>query len=139
MKKRPAGKESTMDEEGNSLCGWELNNPDSEIFDIEVLEVFGDCGTCELLGECTTPCASMRRLVPREGTIVELGHEREKGGPKVSYFALLKQDGVKFILLSEPDHYWAKASYVAHEQVPTWAMSQLDPMKKGGPDALSAA
>jgi hypothetical protein len=129
-----------MDRQGSNLCGWELNNPDDDIFDIEIMEVFGDCGDCELLGECTTPCASVRRLVPKEGRIVELGHEREQGGPKMSYFALLNQDGVKFILLSEPDHYWARAGYVAHEQVPPWALSQLDTMKKRGlGDALSAA
>jgi len=125
-----------MDLEEGKLCGWELNNPDNDIFDIEILEVFGECGNCELLGECTAPCASMRRLVPKEGRIVELGHEREKGGPKMSYFALMNQEEVKFILLSEPDHYWAKASYVAHEEVPPWALSQLDPMKKRGSGSM---
>lgn len=128
-----------MDQGGNNLCGWELNNPDDDMFDIEIMEVFGDCGDCVLLGECTTPCASMRRLVPKEGKIVELGNQREKGGLKMSYFALMKEEQVKFILLSEPDHYWAKASYVAHEEVPPWALSQLDPTQKGGLDSMAAA
>ena len=75
----------------------------------------------------------MRRLVPKEGKIVKLGHEREKGGPKMSYYALLNQEEVKFILLSEPDHYWAKTSYPAHEDVPPWALSQLSPVKEGDP------
>ena len=119
-----------MDHDAGNLCGWELNNPDNEIFDVEVMEVFGDCGDCEFLGECLTPCASMRRLVPREGRIVKLGQEKEKGGPMMSYFALLNENNVKYILLSEPDHYWARAKYVTPEQVPSWALSQLVPMKK---------
>ncbi len=114
----------------SDLCGWELNNPDRDTFDIEVMDVFGGCSNCELVRECTTPCESIRRLVPREGRIVKLGHSREKDGPQESYFALLNRDEVKYILLSAPDHYWARASYVAQENVPAWALSQLGSVKK---------
>ncbi len=128
-----------MSHEENNLCGWELNNPDNDLFDIEVTEVFGDCGDCEFLGECTAPCASMRRLVPREGMIVKLGHEKQESGPLMSYFAVLGQSTVRFILLSEPDHYWARAVCITHEQVPVWALSQLEPVKKSfsGAELLS--
>lgn len=119
-----------MDHGGKNLCGWELNNPDLDTFDMEIMEVFGDCGDCELLGECTTPCASMRRLVPKEGRVVELGRKMEESGRMDSYFALLNRDEVKFIHLSEPEHYWARASYISHDQVPGWALSQLAPRMK---------
>jgi len=115
-----------MHSEGHDLCGWQLNNPDQDIFDVEVLEIFGDCSTCEFAGECLIPCESIRRLVPKEGRIVGLGHEKERGEPKMSYFALLKQDEVKFIVLSTPDYFWATANYIADEEVPAWALSQLD-------------
>ena len=112
------------------LCGWELNNPDRDIFDIEVMDVFGGCKNCELVNECTTPCESVRRLVPREGSLFKLGQSREKDGPQISYFALLNRDEVKYIQLSAPDHYWARASYIPQEFVPAWALSQLNEGKK---------
>ncbi len=116
----------TMDTCGNDLCGWELNNPDHDIFDIQVVEVFGGCRNCEQVAECSLPCESVRRLVPREGRIVGLGHEKEEGKPRMSYFALLNRNEVKFIELRTPDHYWAKAGYISHEQVPAWALSRLN-------------
>ncbi len=110
----------------NDLCGWQLNNPDQDIFDVEVTEVFGECRDCEDAAECTMPGESVRRLVPKEGRIVRLGHEKERGKPRLSYFALLNHDEVKFILLSTPDHCWATASYIPHAHVPAWALSQLN-------------
>ncbi|MGO9531514.1 MAG: hypothetical protein ACLP3B_10080 [Syntrophobacteraceae bacterium] len=115
-----------MDPTGEDLCGWELNNPDNDIFDIEVLGVFGGCKNCEHVAACTSPCESVRRLVPKEGRIVGLGHEKEQDGPRISYFALLNGDEVKFIRLSAPDHYWAKASYMSEELVPSWVLSELE-------------
>ena len=119
-----------MNLEENDLCGWELNNPDNNLFDIEITQVLGDCGDCEFLGECTTPCASLRRLIPKEGSIVKLGREKQESGSTMSYFAVVGQSDVRFILLNEPVHYWARASYITYEQVPVWALSQLDPVKK---------
>jgi hypothetical protein len=107
----------------NDLCGWELNNPDHDIFDIQVIEVFGACRDCEQVAECTMPSESVRRLAPKEGRIVGLGHEKEQGKPRMSYFALLNRNEVKFIRLSSPDHYWAAASCISQEQVPAWALS----------------
>lgn len=121
----------TMCPDRNDLCGWELNNPDHEIFDIHVIEVVGGCGSCEHVAECAMPCESVRRLAPKEGRILGLGHEKEEGKPRMSYFALLHRDEVKFIRLSSPDHYWATASCISHEQVPAWALSQLDQKKEG--------
>ncbi len=114
-----------MDHHEDTLCGWELNNPDIEVFDTHIVEVFGACKTCEYVDECVTPCESVRRLVPKEGAVVMLGHLKESNGPKMTYFALVNQNDVKFILLSEPDHYWAKASYIARENVPAWALSRF--------------
>ncbi len=126
----------TMDSGENDLCGWELNNPDHDIFDIQVIEVFGGCKSCEQLAECTMPCESVRRLVPKDGRIVGLGHEKEEGKPRMSYFALLNRNEVKFIELSAPDHYWAKAGSISHEQVPAWALSRLNQEKEVVPGAL---
>jgi len=115
-----------MNRNGEDLLGWELNNPDHEIFDLEVMEVLGECRNCELASECSMPCESVRSLVPKKGTIIGLGHEKQNGRRGMSYFALLNRDEVKFILLSAPDHYWATAKYIPHEQVPDWALSRLD-------------
>ena len=119
-----------MDAGGNDLSGWELNNPDQDVFDIQVMEVFGACVACDVVGECAMPCESVRRLVPKEGTIVGLGHEQEMGKPRRSYFALLNDNDVKFILLSTPEYLWATASYVSPDQVPEWALSQLSQARR---------
>lgn len=111
----------------NDLSGWELNNPDWNAFDIQVMEILGECRHCDEVDGCSMPCESVRRLVPKEGRIVGLGHQHESGKPKLSYFALLNDNEVKFIMLSSPDYLWARASYISHEHVPDWALSQLSP------------
>ena len=131
----PKDKKGTaMELNGKDLFGWELNNPDRDIFDLEILEVLGGCRNCELAPGCTMPCESVRRLVPRKGTIIGLGHEKEEDTGK-SYFALLNRDEVKSILLRSPDHYWATASYIPDEQVPDWALSRFNQKKRDFPDA----
>lgn len=127
---RASEKGKTMDLDESDLCGWELNNPDHDIFDIQVMEILGSCGECRYADECVMPCESVRRLVPKEGRIVRLGHEKERDKPRMSYFALLIGDEVKFIQLTSPDHYWATASYISHEHVPTWALSQFNQEKE---------
>jgi hypothetical protein len=120
-----------MDSNINDLRGWELNNPDHDIFDIQVIEVVGECRNCQHVAECTMPCESVRRLAPKEGRIVGLGHEKEEGKARMSYFALLNRDEVKFIELISPDHYWATARCISQEQVPAWALSQFNHEKEG--------
>jgi len=116
-----------MNPDRNDLFGWQLNNPDQDIFDVEIMEVFGECRDCEqAVYGCTMPCEAVRRLVPKEGRIIKLGHENESGKAKLSYFALLNQGDVRFILLRTPDYLWATASYISHEQVPAWALSKLN-------------
>ena len=110
--------------------GWELNNPDPDLFDLQVVEIFGSCLECEHCVECCVPCESVRRLAPKEGRIVGLGHEKDGDNPMMSYFALLVGEEVKFIRLSSPESYWATASCVSHEHVPAWALSQLNREKK---------
>jgi hypothetical protein len=122
-----------MDLNGKDLFGWELNNPDHNVFDLEIMEIWGGCRNCEQAPGCTIPCESVRRLVPRDGTIIGLGREVEEDKPRMSYFALLNRGEVKFILLSEPEHYWATASYIPPEQVPEWALSRWNQEKQGIP------
>jgi hypothetical protein len=119
-----------MNPNGNDLYGWQLNNPDQDAFDVEIMEVFGECVDCERADECTFPCEAVRRLVPKEGRIVALGHKKDGIDPGISYFAHLNHDDVKFIVLRTPDYLWATASYVAQEHVPAWALSQLDQWKE---------
>ena len=119
-----------MEPNGTELSGFELNNPDHDIFDLEIMEIIGGCRHCEQALSCAIPCESVRRLVPKKGTIIGLGNEKEHGKPGVSYFALLNREEVKFILLSSPDHYWATASYIPHEQVPDWALSRLNQIEQ---------
>lgn len=108
------------------VCGWELNNPDPDLFDLQVVEIIGSCAGCLYCEECGMPCESMRRLAPKEGRMVGLGHEKEGDKPKMSYFALLVRDEVKFIRLSSPESYWATASCISREHVPAWALSHLN-------------
>jgi hypothetical protein len=109
----------------SDLCGWELNNPDPDLFDLRVVEILGSCEECPHCGECGMPCESMRRLEPKEGRIVGLGQEKEGASPKLSYFALLVRDEVRFIRMSSPESYWATASCISPEHVPAWALLQL--------------
>lgn len=112
------------------VCGWELNNPDPDLFDLQAVEIFGSCAECRYRHECAYPCESVRRLAPKEGRIVQLGQEKVGDNPTMSYFALLVRDEVKFIRLSSPQSYWATASCISHELVPAWALSQLDRKNK---------
>lgn len=108
------------------VYGWELNNPDPDLFDLQVVEIMGSCAKCLHSEECGMPCESVRRLAPREGRVVRLGQKKEGDNPRMSYFALLIRDEVKFIRLSSPEGYWATASCISYEHVPAWALSQLD-------------
>ncbi|MDR3555209.1 MAG: hypothetical protein P4L55_10680 [Syntrophobacteraceae bacterium] len=110
----------------SDLCGWELNNPDPDLFELQVVEIVGSCVECLYCGECGMPCESVRRLAPKEGRIVGLGQEKEGANPKLSYFALLVGDEVRFIRLCSPESYWATASCISREHVPTWALLQLN-------------
>ncbi len=114
-----------MDIEECVVCGWELNNPDPDLFDLQIVEIIGSCLECAHCKECGLPCESMRRLRPREGRFIGLGQETEGDNPG-SYFALLIRDEVKFIRLTSPESYWATAACIPHEHVPPWALSQLE-------------
>ncbi len=108
-----------------NICGWELSNPDHELFDSGVLEVVGACKDCEFAGECLTPCESVRCLTPKNGELFHLGHEEAQDGIKLSYFALVHETEVRYVELSEPDHYWAKARCIEKAQVPGWVLAGL--------------
>jgi hypothetical protein len=108
------------------ICGWELSNPDHELFNTRILEVFGSCKDCEFAGECLTPCESMRCLEPKNGELYHLGDEPVRDGIKLTYYALVEEQTVRYIQLSEPEHYWARAQCIEEEQVPNWVLSRMN-------------
>ncbi len=109
----------------DNICGWELSNPDMELFDSGVLEVVGVCKDCDFANECLTPCESVRCLIPKNGELFHLGHEQAEDGSKLTYFALIQNADVRYVELNEPDHYWAKARCIEEGQVPLWILSRL--------------
>ena len=108
-----------------NICGYELSNPDKELFDSGVMEVLGPCKDCDFAGECLTPCESVRCLIPKNGELFHLGQELARDGNKLTYYALLHEAGVSYVELSEPDHYWARARCIEEGQVPVWILSRL--------------
>jgi len=114
-----------MGEHENGICGYELNNPDRELFDTSILEVNGPCKDCAFSGSCLTPCESVRCLTPKNGKLVHLGREQMPDGVNVTYFALVRLEETRYVRLSEPEHYWANVCCIGREQVPDWALSRL--------------
>jgi hypothetical protein len=115
-----------MDISKHGICGWELNNLDPELFETQILEVSGACKHCEHLHRCSVPSESVRCLVPREGELFGLGQESPEEGLNLSYFAWVNGDAVRFIQLSEPHHYWAKARWVEKGDIPPLGLAQLE-------------
>lgn len=105
------------------IRGWELANLDPEAFDMQIVSIPETCKNCEYLDRCGTPSESVRQLEPKNGELVQLGREKTGGGETVSYFSLSSQEGIRYIQLNEPKHYWATASYIPEEQVPLWMLS----------------
>jgi hypothetical protein len=108
-----------------NICGYELSNPDRELFDSGVMEVVGPCKHCDFAGECLTPCESVRCLIPKSGELFDLGQDQAQNGIKLTYYALIHDAGIQYVELSEPDHYWARARCVEEGQVPNWALSRM--------------
>ena len=126
-----------MDFTVNGICGWELNNPDPELFETRISKTFaigrepeiqdkcpGFCGSCEFVNECLAPI-QFRCLIPKNCEVVELACELLSDGVKVTYFSLTREGKQSFFQLTEPDRYWAKVLSVAEEQLPDWALSRL--------------
>lgn len=105
------------------IRGWELANLDPEAFDMQIVSVSETCKNCEFLARCGTPSESMRQLEPKSGEIVPLGCKKTGGGEEVTYFSFINHEGVRYIRLNEPKHYWATASYIPEEQVPLWMLN----------------
>lgn len=103
----------------NSIRGWELQNHDPELFDLRVVEVFGECAKCPFLKFCSTPSDSIREIIPRRGHLVELGRKEAEEEDTDVYFALILEEETRFILLRDHKYYWADISYISGEQVPT--------------------
>lgn len=103
---------------GKGIRGWELSNLDPELFDLRVIEAFGECAECPFLKSCPAPGASMREMTPKRGKAVELGREEYEQGKRHVYFALILEEETKFILLRESEYVWADVFYISEEQVP---------------------
>jgi hypothetical protein len=112
--------------ERKGIRGWELSNLDPELFDLRVVEVFGECAKCAFLESCPTPGASMREMTPKRGEAVELGREESEKGKRDIYFALVLEEETKFILLRESEYFWADVFYISEEQVPASMLEGLD-------------
>lgn len=108
----------------SGICGYELNNPNYDLFDTKILAVHGCCKDCDCVDTCLTPCESTRCLTPRKGNLVQLGRERQKDA-RITYFAVVEDELRHFVKLREPDHYWAMLTQIGQEQVPAWALSRL--------------
>ncbi len=114
-----------MEENQEGIRGWELTNLDPEQFTTRIVEVYGFCGQCEYCFECASPCESVRELVPRRGKVVEIGRQEDETGDKSVYYALVMANKrVKYILMREPKHYWARAYYIPKEEVPASFLSE---------------
>jgi hypothetical protein len=112
------------------IQGWELGNPDPEIFDTRIIEVFGACKDCFAREMCGAPSESIRELVPKSGEIVELGSECNGEGERSSYYALLSSRETRYILAREPKYLWARAFMIPEEQVPGRVLSALSRRRK---------
>ncbi len=122
----------------DNLCGWELNNPDAEYFESQILEEFGgmdkgrespegchgDCASCVFMNECLSSI-QLRCLTPKNGKLVELGVDELRERGNVKYFALISEDRLSFMRFVQPSGYWASLSYVDREDVPDWMLSEL--------------
>ena len=122
----------------DNLCGWELNNPDAECFESQVLEEYGgmdkkiesqgkchgDCASCVFMNECLSSI-QLRCLTPKNSELVELSAETLGERGNVKYFALISVDKLSFLRLDQPDGYWANLSYIDREDVPERILSEL--------------
>lgn len=115
-----------MEEKKQGIKGWELANLDPELFDTRVVAVYGStCPDCEYLTRCETPCDSIRELVPKTGEVIELGREEDLEGDQNIYYAHVSGQDTRYIMMREPRHLWAKASYVPQERIPTYMLRTL--------------
>lgn len=119
----------------NNICGWELNNPDPELFEIRILtpqgtseervpshKCPGSCCSCPFLLECIGP-SEVRCLTPKSSQLYELGREESEDSVSITYFASEKNGETVFFRLTEPASYWAGISRVEADKVPYWAIS----------------
>ncbi len=65
----------------DKICGWELNNPDREVFESCRLEA--DEQTCEKSAfKGTVPNGTIRCLLPRKGLLFNIGYSRTLDGDR---------------------------------------------------------
>jgi hypothetical protein len=110
---------------GKGIRGWELSNLDPELFDLRVIEAFGECAECPFLKFCSNPLDSVREMTPKRGETLELGREEHEEGERDVYYALLLEEETRFILLQEHKYCWSDVSYISEEQVPASMLEGL--------------
>jgi hypothetical protein len=119
----------------NNICGWELNNPDPELFEISILtprttseervpshKCPGSCWNCPYLLQCIAP-SELRCLTPKNSRLYELGRKESEDGDSITYFACVKNGKTIFFRLTAPASYWAGITPVEESEVPDWAIS----------------
>lgn len=122
----------------DKICGWELNNPDPEIFETQLLtppgesekrvspgKCPGSCWSCEFLLECIGQ-SQLRCLVPRDCELYEIGREKSDDGSSVTYFASKKGDKVTYFRLTEPASSWAGIRNIREDEVPDRVLSRME-------------
>lgn len=127
-----------MDSIEDGICGWELNNPDPELFETRISKLHGkdrerefqgkcpgECGSCEFVNECLAPI-QFRCLIPKNCEMIELGSRQPDDGAKVTYYSLNRGGKLSFFQLTEMDSSWARIRAIAGEQVPEWALSRME-------------
>ncbi len=111
-------KTGSRDPVGAGIRGWELSNPDPDLFETRVVKVFGNCAECEILHQCTTPCESIRELVPRRGELIELGMEEYGDEERTVYYILKLETERRFVVLFEHKYFWSRLQFVPEEELP---------------------
>ena len=124
----------------DNICGCELNNPDPELFELQVVkpqetsearlaseERFASYECLATWCSCPTECIEPedRCLIPKGSQLYKLGREESEDGVAITYFASEKKGKTVFFRLSEPAHCWATISRVEDHEVPHWAISAL--------------
>jgi len=112
-----------METEG--IKGWGLGNPDENIFSAVQEGAATGCTSQTCHHNSHDPAASMMKLIPVSGKIVNLGSEWTDGEVDHTYYVLITDAAPKFYELTDPRHYWASLQQIEAEQVPEWAMANL--------------
>ena len=103
-----------------------LSRPGVEGWGLMVLGDMRDAGDLVVLTPHDGhPPAPERRWIPREGRLIEIGHDWEDDDTFVKYYAHIIGDNVRYVLLVAPRFYHAEARYIEAGDVPEWVLARL--------------